>query len=31
MIQDQGNGFKEKDLPFYFKDFIVGKIQKGQD
>ena len=27
MIQDQGNGFKEKDLPFYFKDFTWGKFK----
>ena len=29
MIQDQGNGFKEKDLPFLFQRFYRGENSKG--
>ena len=29
MIQDQGNGFKKKDLPFLFQRFYRGENSKG--
>ena len=29
IIQDQGNGFKEKDLPFLFQRFYRGENSKG--